>query len=419
MILAIQTRYAHAVYCYQTSLAHIDVLRTDDEHGQQRRARISSLSAPPPTGSDFDLDRLEAEVRVALVEALTGAGDVPGARYAIERARPLTRGLLRRRLRRRLERVEESLPAAPGSPVDPAALRRSLSRAATPAQERGLRLRLANAYLDSGDFDSAVREALLLIRDSDAVGDHAVRAGARQVLGLGLEGQGRPDEGVSVLSEAFKDLRDHGDQAGLIGMGEALAQRLMVRGDAAAATSVLRTTERAAADSGNRIAELSSATMLGVVLDETGDRKGAVRILDNVVSRAQTYQLPLARADALHSAAVALGRSARPDDLVESLSLLDEAKRLYAELEKPERIAGCEHEAAALLGRNRSYDAAAARYRAALQAYRLLPAELRDTGDWPDELADVEGNLAWLNGERGDPGPQLFHSGGHSMSHSG
>ena len=282
MILAIQTRYTAAVSSYQTSLAHIEVLRTDGRHDQQRRARISSLASPPPGSSDFDLDRLEAEVRVAMVEALAAAGDAPGARSAIEGARPFTKGLLRRRLRRRLRRVEESFPASPGRLDDPVAVKRSLARAASPRQERGLRLRLANAYLDSGDFDSAVRESLLLIRDADAVGDQIVRAGARQVLGLGLEGQGRLDEGLSVLAEAFRDLRDLGDQQGMIGMGEALAQRLMVRGDAKSASSVLRTTERAAADAGNRVAELSSATMLGVVLDETGDRRAAVDLLDNV-----------------------------------------------------------------------------------------------------------------------------------------
>lgn len=417
MILAAQTRYVEAAREYQTALDYIQLLKADGTHEQQRLVRITSLSAPPPGAVDVDLDRLEAEVRVALVEALASGGDLDRADVELQSARRLTKGLLRRRLRRRLDRVAELVASGPSASIDLPETRRRLARATDPVQERALRLRLANGYLDAGDFDAAVRESLLLVRAADEVGDHLVRAGARQVLGLALEGQGRGEEGLAILSDAFRDLRNHGDAAGMIGMAEALARRLSTAGDTAGAAAVLRSTERAAAQSGDRGAELSAATALGVMLDESGDRPGAISVLTDVAARAEQYGEPLARADALHSAAVALGHSSLADDLVEALSLLEEAKRIYAGQGKPDRLAGCDHEAAALLGRNGSYDAASARYRSALQQYQQLPPDLRDTGAWPDEVADCSANLTWLAGEHLVVTETLFRSGGHAMSH--
>ena len=110
--------------------------------------------------------------------------------------------------------------------------------------------------------------------------------------------------------------------------------------------------------------------------------------------------------------------SANRDDEVEALSLLESCRQTYETLGFRDRVAGCEHETAALLGRLGSLDAAQKRYDSALQLYRDLPEDLRDTGSWPDEIADIERNLAALTrGQTSDPG--LFASGGHAMSHSG
>ena len=419
MILAAQTRYPAAVGEYRTSLGYIDLLRADGSHEQDRMLRLTSLATPPPGSSDIDLDRLEVEVKVALVEALAAGGDLAQANQELQRARPLTGSFFRRRLRRRLDRVGVLIAASPhhAGPSDLPEVRRHLSKVTDPAQERGLRLRLANGYLDAGDYDAAVRESLLLVRAADQADDPVRRAGARQVLGLALEGQGHEADALPVLSDAFRDLHNHGDAAGMIGMAEALAYRLLRAGDATGAATVLRTTQQAAADSGDNVAELSSATMLGVVLDESGDRQAAVEVLTDAASRAETYGRPMARADALHSTAVTLGHSLLAADLVEALSLLDEAKRIYRDYGSPERIAGCDHEAAALLARHGSYQAALGRYTAALQAYEQLPPDLRDTGSWPDEIMDCQRNLESLSSDRPTAGADLFRSGGHTMSH--
>lgn len=418
LILAAQQRHSAAVGEYQTALGYIDMLRSEGSHEQQRLLRMTSLSSPPPGELDIDLDRLEVEVRVALVEGHAAAGDLVSARAELERTQPLTRGLFRRRLRRRLEQVAAQLTATSSAPAEVDEIRRHLARAANPEQERALRLRLAGQLLDSGDHPAAMREALLLVRAADEAGDIRARAGARQVLGIALEGQDRADDALPILRDAFEDLQQVRDAAGMIGMAEALAHRLSKAGDPSGATSVLRATERAARDSGNGEAALSAATMLGVVLDESGDSRSASSTLIEAADRAEREGQPARRADALHSAAVALSRSSSPEDLVEALSLLDEARRLYQEQRMPDRAAGCDHEAAAFLGRVGSYDAAATRYEAALAAYDALPEPMRDSGSWPDEVADCRTNLAWLAGPRAEVGSDLFRSGGHAMTHA-
>ena len=418
MILSAMTRHGDAVPEFLHSLGYIDQLRLGGEHEEQRLLRMSSPAAPPPGSTDIDLNRLEGEVRVALVEALAASGDLRAARHELPRAQPFTKGFFRRRLRRRLDRVAGLLAADPATQANIADVQRHLTNTHDPVQQRALRLRLASAYLDAGELDAATRESLMLVRTADEAGDAVTRAGARQVLGLALEEQGRSEEALAILSDAFRDLRNAGQAAGMIGMAEALAQRLVRAGDPSGAATVLRTTEQAAVEAGDRNAELSLATMLGVVLDESGDGRGAAEGLLDVASRAERYGEQIARADALHSAAVALGRSPSPDDLVEALALLEEAKRIYADHDRAERIAGCEHEAAALLGRHHSHAAASARYESALRAYEDLPAEMRDTGAWPDEIADCRANLAWLHGDRSSPPDGLFRTGGHTMSHS-
>ena len=419
VILAAQSRHSEAISEYRTAIGYIGLLGADGEHQERYVVRHTSLSSPPPNVDDYNLERLEAEVRVSLVESLATVGDAASAQAEMELARPLTRHFFRRRLRKRLDKVAAGLAADPRGPgtTDVHTVARQLRQLDDPAQQRALRLRLANGYLDAGDYPAAAREALLLLQAADEAGDALVRAGARQVLGLSLEAQGRPAEALPILSDAFRDLHNHGDAASMIGMAEALAARLLDAGDPAGAATVLRTSAEAAASSGDAAAEVSIRTMLGVALDAGGDRTSAVEALTAAADQAAAQGAVLAQADALHSLAVLLGGNSTTDDLVEALSLLDEAKRLYAAAGRPERVAGCDHEVAAMLGRHASYDAAATRYRAALQIYQSLPVSQRDAGAWPDEVADCQRNLDWLTGDRSAATDSLFSSGGHAMSH--
>lgn len=419
VILAAQLRHPEAITEFRTSIGFIDLLKADGEHEERRLTRITSLSAPPPEAGDYNLDRLAAEVRVSLVESLAAAGDYPSARAELDLARPLTRGFFRRRLRRRLDRAAAGLAADPRAPgtTDLPAVQRQLRQLDDPAQQRALRLRLANGYLDAGNLQAAAREALLLVQAADEAGDALVRAGARQVLGLALEGQGRTEDALPILTDAFRDLNSVGDPTAMVGMAEALAARLLEAGDPGEAIEVLRAGAQAAATSGGRAAEMSIRTMLGVALDASGDRASAVEALTAAADQAARYGATAAQADALHSLAVVLSSSQDTDDLVEALSLLDEAKRLYATAGRPERMAGCDHEAAAMLGRHSSYQAATTRYQSALQAYESLPVNARDAGAWPDEVADCQRNLQWLAQDRIERADGLFTSGGHAMAH--
>ena len=418
MILTAQELFADAVTEFRTSLGYVELLRADGEQEQQRLLRMTSPAAPPPTATDVDLNRLEAELRVATAEALAAAGQWAEAQAEVERARPQAKGFFRRRLRQRLDRVATTVAAGSSTHAPRPELQRHLANARNPEEARALRLRLANALLDEGRPAEAGREALLLLREADEVGDQPVRAGARQVLGLALEAQGRPEDALPVLTEAFHDLHAQGDTAGLLGMAEALALRLTRAGDYAGAATTLRTAQQSAALRGDAAAELSVRTMLGSVLDAAGDRAEAITVLTEAAERARELGLPGPRSDAQHGLAVVYEHEATNDDVVEALSLLDEAKAGYREAGHPERVAGCDHEAAALLGRHRSFDAARSRYEQALAAYRDLPEPFTEGIDVEAETADCERNLRWLaEPGPGEPPPGAFASGGHTMSH--
>jgi tetratricopeptide (TPR) repeat protein len=418
MILAARAQFVPAVGEYRKSLELIAMLRLDGQHDEQRLLRMTSLATPPPGITDFDLARMELEIRLAMAEAMAAGGDLAGAREQSVQLRPQARGFLRRGIRQRLDRIDAQV-AAGSSVADTglAELQQHAARATDPAQERALRLRIASRLLDSGDAPAATREALLLVRSADEAGDIHHRAAARQVLGLALEAQGRGADALPILSDAYRDLRAGGDLVGMVGMAEALAARLVTAGDPAAAATVLRTGADAARSRSDREAELSIRTMLGSVLDQHGDRAASLQVFAEAVAAAEEADLRVARADALHGWAVVLGRRPDPDDLVEALSMLDQAKRLYLDHAHPERAAGCDHESAALLGRVGSYDAALARYHTARSGYLDLPPEQRDAGSWPDEVADCDRNLAWLSGPRQPMTPDVFRSGGHFMSH--
>lgn len=418
MILAARAQHAAAVGEYRKSLELIAMLRLDGQHDEQRLLRMTSLATPPPTATDFDLGRIEVEIRLAMAEAMAAGGDLAGAREQSALVRPHAKGFFRRGLRQRLDRVDAQVAA--GSSVADTSLmelQQHASRATDPLQERALRLRIASRMLDTGDVAGATREALLLVRTADAAGDVHHRAGARQILGLALEAQGRPQEALPILSDAFRDLMASNDGVGVVGMAEALAARLVAAGDRTGAGTVLRAGAAAARSRGDGPAELSCLTMLGSVLDEGGDPAAALGVFAEAVARGEELGLAVARADALHGWAVALAHNPDPDDVVEALALLDQAKRLYLDHAHPDRAAGCEHEAAALLGRAGSFDASLVRYEAARAGYLDLPPDLRDTGSWPDEVADCDRNLQWLQGARQQTRPDLFAPGGHFMRH--
>lgn len=417
MVLAAQNRFPAAIGEFRTSLGYIDLLRADGSHEQARLLRMTSAASPPPQATDVDLDRLEVEIRVAMAETMAAAGDLAGARTEVERVRPQTRGFFRRKFRHRLDRVAAQIAAGGGQSTPTSELRSLIMRTDDEAARRALRLKLANGLLDDQDYPGAANEALLLLRVADEAGDVTIRAGARQVLGLALEGQGRPADGLPILSDAFRDLVHQDDVVGIVGMGEALAVRLADARDFAGAATVLRTTISAAGRQPDHSTAQRASALLGSILDEAGDRAEAITIFTDAAITAEGHGDEVGRADALHGLAVTLGNGGDDDDLVEALALLEQCKRTYEKYGYLDRVAGCEHEAAALLGRRGSMEAAAARYQAALQRYQDLPPEQRDTGHWPDEVADCERNLSWLTDPTHTPPAGLFASGGHAMSH--
>ena len=413
-----------AVEQLRTALGFVQLLRADGQHEAERLLRLTSLSTPPPTQTDFDLDRFEGEVRVLLVETLIAAGDTLSAAAELRQARAFTKGFFRRRLRTRLDRAESLLSAKGVVQHSAVELTHRVQRASSPGEQRALRLRLSNQLLDERRFDDAVRESLLLVRDADAAADAPTRAAARQVLGLALEGSGRPDDGRAALAEAYRDLQSHGDFAGAAGMAEALAARLQDAGEASAALTVLRTGMAAAERAGDDQTGVRIGIGLGAALDRTGDRRAAVEAMESAATWAERSGQAVAAADARHGAAVVLGAMDTDDALVDALALLENCRRAYLDYGHPDRAAGCDHEAGALLGRRGSYAAAVSRYRAALDAYLDLPPDERDAGSWPDEVGDCRANLAYLEtigaGRPEAPGVVplgLFASGGHTMQH--
>lgn len=415
-------RWQEAVAEARTSLGYVELLQADGEQQVERLLKMTTAASPPPGESDVDLARLEVELRVLVAEFLAAGGQLQQAADASAEARPLVKGFFRRKLRHRLDAVDAA--AAAGSVGDTSArqLETHITHEEDPARQRALRLQLAGRLLDSGQFDEATRQSLLLVRDSDAADDVVTRAGARQVLGLALEGAGHDEDAVLALGEAFRDLAGHGQDAAVVGMGEALAARLARSDDQDGALTVLHTAEAAARRIGDEPASVALLIAAAGQTERSGDLPGARTAFDEAIVRARDTGQDTARANAQHGLAVLLATrlSDRDDEVVEAISLLDDCRSVYLEYGMAAESAGCDHEAAALLARRASHRAARARYEAALASYQAIPADQRDE-QWRADAADCTANVTVLDVLDREPGTVIpagaFASGGHTMEH--
>ncbi|MBM3689798.1 MAG: hypothetical protein FJW80_09130 [Actinobacteria bacterium] len=418
--LLILDRSSEALPEFDQALRYIELLRVDGEHERLRLLQSVSSSLPMPGDNLVDLDALEAVSRFGRAQALTRLGQWPAARAAVADARPFARGWTNRRLRKALDDLDDEIARADGTSREAiGALDRAITDPRTPdADRRRARYERAVHLAEREQYDEAMREALLLIRDCDD--DPALAARARQVLGAALAGLGRDDDATASLLAAFDGFRSVGDASATLSAAPGLAWRLSAAGDPAGATRVLESALPSARELGDTAAESDLQAALGTARDEAGDLMGSIAAFDASISLAESLPDAVRSADARHGEAITRGRRLDPHDAVEALALLESARAAYAASGMPERAAECTHEAASLLGRLGSYDAAAVRYAAARDEYRAIPEVLRD--DDPGALADCEYNLAVLTAlvqtPQSPPPPDAFVSGGHGMRHS-
>lgn len=399
------------------ALSYVAMLRADGEHEQQRLLRMTSMSLPP-AGEDLgDLDGLEAWARVGRAAALTSLCRWSDARVAVDEARPWVRGFSRRSLRKQLDAIADDVARADGAGAEAlSALDRTLRAPnLAPAERLAARYERAAHLVDEGRYDEAAREALVVIRDADD--DPALTARARQVLGAALAAQGMDEEADATLRAAFDGFRDLGDQHATVAAAPGLAWRLAERGRPREAVDVLDAALAAARALGDRAGECDLLATRGTTYDLAGDDARAIDSFAEAVRLAESLPDPVRAADARHGEAIVRASSTDPHEAVEALSLLDAASTAYASEGLADRAAECMHEAAALLGRLGSYDAARQRYAAARDAYLSIPQVLR--GDDPDALPDCDFNLRVLDAiaAGATAPPDAFGSGGHSMRH--
>lgn len=401
-----------AIAQFTSLIAYVDLASRDEEREIQRQLRMISPAAPPPGVQDVDLRNLQAVARIMLAESLLTMGRRDEARAELDRAAPATKGFGRGVLRKRLAAVRTRLNEA-ASPEP--ARHETTGGDPGPAEQ----VAAADELLADGRAHDAARVALAAI-GACTTEQVRVRAQARQVLGMALETMGQSDDALAVLRDSYADYLAADDHPAAAQIAIALAWRLVDAGDRAGAIDLL---SRCLAAMGGRAGAAIRVQLLidlGSIQDQDGQDLTARQTLEAAVATAEAEGDRSLTADAKHGLAVVLATGdSGPDDAVESLALLDECRRDYADLNLPDRTTGCDHEAAALLGRLGSFDAAAARYERALAGYEALPTDLRDTGSWPDEVADCRMNLAALAGERTElaSDPRLFRSGGHGMSH--
>ncbi|MCH9817056.1 MAG: hypothetical protein K0U64_11520 [Actinomycetia bacterium] len=405
-----------AVAEFNRLLDYLAIADNDGAQESQRWLRITSLSAPPPTASDVSLPRLALEVRLLQIESLLVLGRRDEARAGLQVTAPMCRGFGKRHYKKRWQELQQRLDNPELRPTT------SSGRWAPPADETATpesnlsvpeRLAAADEALDTGDPTVAARAALQIVSDCEHQPHY--RAQARQVLGMALEKMGNVDDSRKVMQSALGDYllaEKYPDGARL---ALPLALRLSAAGDNAAAAATLQQALGAPEGALPIQTRARLTTDLGSLLDQGGSSAEARRNFEAVERMRPDQETG---ADAHHGLAVCLANDPNADNAekVEALSLLSQAKTAYTALGYPDRAAGCEHEAAALLGRLGSTDAARTRYEAALAAYEALTAADRTHINWDEEVRDVRENLQGLTGTpAGQSG--MFRSGGHTMSH--
>jgi tetratricopeptide (TPR) repeat protein len=423
-----RTRAAHALISLgrpeealvdlDAALDYLVMLRDDGEHERQRLLRMGSLSLPPVGEELGDLDSLEAWVRMGRASALTKLARWSEARVAVDEARPWVKGFSRRAMRKQLDGIADEIARSDGAGAEAlGALDRTLRDPGLADDDRRrARYERAAHLVDEGRYDEAMREALVVIRDSDD--DPALTARARQVLGASLAAQGLDDEADATLRAAFDGYRALEDHRAVLAAAPGLAWRLAERDHARQAVDVIDEALPSARSIGDRASESDLLATRGTAYDLLGDTEAAIASFDEAVRVADLLPDPVRAADARHGEAIVRSRSADAHEAVEALSLLDAAATAYAEAGLAERAAECAHEAAALLGRLGSYDASRQRYVAARDAYLAIPEVLR--ADDPDAIPDCDFNLRVLDlvTQGASPPPEAFGSGGHQMRHA-
>lgn len=398
--------HTSAVTEYRALIDYLGMAGQDTRAAEQRSIRMLSPSAPPPGPDDVDPVAMQAAARIQLAESLLALGRREQARAELDSAAPATKGWGRGPLRRRLAEVRRQLES-------PAAGDESGTLAA--------QLAAADEMLAAGRAEDAARLALAVI-DRCAADEVLERAQARQVLGMALDVMEQHADATAVLGEAYSDYLSAEEHQAAARIAVALAWRRSEQGDQQGAADLLRGALAGIEGRAGPAVRVQLLVDLGSVLDADERPDEARTTMAAAAATAREVGDDELLADAQHGLAVVLTHSPGNEDQVEALSLLDDCKRRYDTLGLADRAAGCEHEAAALLGRLSSIEPAAARYRKALDRYLALPEEARDTGAWPDEVADCEANLAAIATAGSDPAvlggdPRLFRSGGHTMSH--
>jgi len=427
-------RPAESLPEFDQAATMLSAVRADGVHELREMLFVTAqyVNAGEPLPS---LPDLEAWVALGRASAYTSLGRWSEAAAAVEAARPLVRGWGRGQLRKVLAAISDQIARNSGASEEAlGALNRQIVARETDEGTR-LQARYERAALlrEQGRPQESMREALLLIRDADAAGDVWILAAARQVLGALLIDMGSVADGIQTLSLAFDGFADAGDPQAMVGAAPGLAWQLSEHGDGLAATAVLRRAIAAADDviarpdagaaTQVRVSRVDLLIALGTTCDRLGQTSEAISAFESAVRGAEQLDDQVRAADARHGEAITrIGDTSDPGAAVDALAELDAARTTYEAAGLTERAAGCMHESAALLARLGSYDAATTRYAAAREAYLAMPEVLRDTGSWPDELADCEFNLNVLGGlgvdRVGAVPPGAFASGGHRMRHS-
>lgn len=426
-------RPAESLPEFDQAVTMLSAVRAEGVHELREMLFVTAqyVNAGEPLPS---LPDLEAWVAIGRASALTALGRWSEAAAAVEAARPLVKGWSRGQLRKVLNAISDQIARNSGASEEAlGALNRQIAARDTDAAAR-LQARYERAALlrEQGRPQEAMRESLLLIRDADAAGDAWILAAARQVLGALLIDMGSVADGVQTLVLAFDGFADAGDPQAMVGAAPGLAWQLSENADSAGAARVLRRAIAAADDilaRGDaavavqiRVARVDLLIALGTTCDRLGLPAEAVDAFESAVVGAEQLDDLVRAADARHGEAITrISDASDPGAAVDALAELDAARAAYEAAGLSERAAGCMHESAALLARLGSFDAAVTRYTAARDAYLAMPEVLRDTGSWPDELADCEANLAILAGlgadRAGDVPQGAFTSGGHRMRH--
>jgi len=416
---------------FDEAIRIVEAVREDGQHEVREALGTSNLYSGEALPRLVDL---YAWISVGRAAALARLERWTDAQVAIDACRPLVKGWGRRHLRTSLNEVADEVTRAVGSTQDAlAALERVIANPAVTADDRmQARYERAALLLDAERIDEAKAEALLLIRDCDLAGDAWTLSAARQVLGAALLASDETSAGTATLRLALQGFLDVGDFSAAVGVAPGLAWTLSDAGDHHGAEGVLNDALPAARSLGadpatsaqGRVAECDLLTAMGSVRDALVNVSGALAAFEGAISIATSLRDNVRGADARHGEAVV--RATRlahdHDQAVDALALLDAARADYEQAGLIERAAGCQHESAALLARLKSYEAALARYTAARTAYLELPPVLRDSGTWPDEVADCEANIMLLDRLREDSSISIeagaFASGGHRMRHA-